>query len=313
MQLHRHSGLLLLASTLAAAPVSYAQAFSDQQSITQFQHFYNLQHALLTGMAEQDCVGLDRTLCLKIGLRTINSASDANTSTLWMTTSYRFNEHISAGLTIDPGVYEQLPAIYTTGNRRPGIAGFTRFVLGDFLQARASFVYGSSASKFAPEQLSRYRNESSTATSSLLGGAEISYQQPFGLGFFQPYVQVYYNQTDQRDATFATHVDKTFSAFTARTGFRTIYTLNDTVQFSFNLYTERDIRKKMQVYQPQSDHTDFYDVSLPAANTLRFGTALGGRFIIADNAELTGFISQFTQPFGVTSGTGISLYFLTRF
>lgn len=313
MPLRRPLTRLAVATVFCIPLVATAQTPQALQTLPRFHAFYNLQHAVLTGMAEQDCVSLDRDVCFKIGARTISAMEDASTTTIWMTGSYRFNEWVHAGFTLDPGVYTKLPDMYDTANRRPGIAGFTTLKFGPHIQTRIALAYSSSTPKVARDALSKYRDETSTGTSGILSGVEVAYLQPFGPGLLQPYLHLYYNQASQRDNTATSHSDKVVDSMTTRAGFRTIYAIEDRVHLSFNLYVERDLLHKIHVTQQQVDHTDVYTVPMHTMYSLRFGTSLGGRFILADNAELTAFVTQFSQTFGARPGTGAGVYYLQRF
>lgn len=313
MPLHRHLTRLAVATAFCIPVVASAQTPQTLQTLPRFHAFYNLQHAILTGMAEQDCVSLDRDACFKMGIRAINAMEDASTTTIWMTGSYRFNASVHAGFTLDPGIYVKLPAMYDTANRRPCIAGFTTLKFGAHLQTRIALAYSSSAPNVPSRALSAYREETGTATSGVLGGVDIAYLQPFGPGLLQPYLHLYYSQASQRDHTSTSHSDKVVDSMTTRAGFRTVYALATQVHLSFNLYVERDLWQKIHVSQQQADHTDVYTVPVYSMQAMRFGTSLGARLMLADNAELTAFVTQFSQAFGTRQGTGAGVYYLQRF
>lgn len=313
MPLHRQLALVTVASVLCLPVGSAAQSLASQASLSQFYDLYNLQHALLAGLAEQDCASLDQAFCFKTGMRAFNTMEQASTTTLWITASYRLSDQVHAGVTLDPGIHETLPDMISESNRQPGVAAFANAQWDNVINTRMMLSYGSSAPRYAQDELSQYRHETSTQTSGLFAGMETSYQQPFDLGFLQPYLLVYVHRLLLRSHTAFRHEDMKLATITMRSGFRTVYTLSNILHVSFNLHAERDLRQSSRNQAPHDNHTDEYAMSTHAMHPLRFGASLGGRLILEGNAELTAFASRFTQAFGTKPGTGAGIYFLQRF
>lgn len=299
--------------TLLSCLTTSAQSLSASVNLPQFYDFYNLQHIILGSLSEQDCIRINSDTCLKLAFRQLaNSNHTASRKTLWITTSARMTEMIDAGITLDPGISETTPSTYNTSNKRPALAGFVRWNIAQDMHLKFIMAYNSSAPQFTQDVLSTWHNEISTGTSAGTAAIEIGARMPVQFGLIQPYLLVNYKQVTQSDysATYTTRLQ--LATTTLQSGFRTIYTLNERLQLSMNLYAERDIMQRMHITQSQSHDTGMYHIPQHQMEALRFGISAGGRIIIRDNHEFTMLISRFTQPFGNGIGTGAAVYYLLR-